>query len=67
MIVRPPHGYPKVAERCPCSARKMARILSSHGAAIARRPHDDRAGALRFALFESAGVSVLCYIFVLHV
>ena len=67
MIVGPPHGYRKVVARCPCSAHKMAKIFSSHRAAIARRPHDDRAAAIRFGIFESADVSVLCCIFVLHV
>ena len=67
MIVGPPHGYRKVVARCPCSAHKMARIFSSHRAGIARRPHDDRAAAIRFGIFESAGVSVLCCIFVIHV
>ena len=67
MIIGPPHGYRKVVARCPCSAHKMAKIFSSHRAAIARRPHDDRAAAIRFGIFESADVSVLCCIFVLHV
>ena len=62
MIVGPPHGYRKVVARCPCSAHKMERILSSHRASIARRPHDDRAAAIRFGIFESAGVSALCCI-----
>ena len=57
MIVGPPHGYRKVVARCSCSAHEMARILSSHRATIARRPHDDRAAAIRFGIFESAGVS----------
>ena len=65
MIVGPLHGYRKVVARCPCSVHKMARIFSSHRAAMARRPHDDRAAAIRFGIFESAGVSVLCCIFVL--
>ena len=65
MIVGPPHGYRKVIARCPCSALKMARTLSSHRAAIARRPHDDRAATIRFGNFESAGVHVLCCIFII--
>ena len=64
MIVGHPYGYRKVVARCPCSAHKMARIFSSHRAAIARQPHDDRVTAIRFGIFESAGVSVLCCIFV---
>ena len=66
MIVGPPHGYRKVVARCPCSAHKMARILSSHLAAIARRPHDYRAAAIRFGIFEPAGVSVLCCLFLFY-
>ena len=53
MIVWPTHGYRKVVARYPCSAHKMARIFSSHLAAIARRPHGDRAAAIRFGIFES--------------
>ena len=50
MIVGPPRGYRKVVARCSCSAHEMARILSSHRAAIARRLHDDRAAAIRFGI-----------------
>ena len=63
MIVRPPHGYRKVAARCPCSARKMARILSSHRMAIARRPHDDRAAALRCVIVCLSYAVFLFYTF----
>ena len=53
----PPHGYRKVAARCPCSACKIARILSSHHAAIARRPMIIVPSPY-VSLFESAGMSV---------
>ena len=65
MIVGPPHGYRKVVARCPCSAHKMARILSSHRAAIARGPHDDRAAAIRLA-FLSQLVSLSYAVFLFY-
>ena len=65
MIVGPPHGYRKVIARCPCSALKMARTLSSRRAAIARRPHDDRAAAIRFGIFSQL-VSLSYAVFLLY-
>ena len=66
MIVRPPHGYRNVAARCPCSTCKMTWILSSHRAAIARLPHDDRAAALRCVIVLSQLVCLSYAVFLFY-